>query len=748
MNTQKKLNRKWTVLAVLTLPLMAWGQDKEPAAPDDAKAETTQKAALESEVTVGLYYLDDDSYHYGKYSGLTNDGAEALVDFRIDKRPKWDSDDTLRWSLQGWRLGLDSRRIEFKFNDQGTQSLTADYREMPNNRFGDGLTPYLGVGSDTLTLPASWEIAPGSSDTGGFLTLQENLVNLQIDTKRRRLDLSYERKLGRSLNMAVDYRHETKKGVRTIGGIFGNFPDNARSVILPAPVDYNTDNIEAMFNYGTARVQFGLGVYASFFNNDKPALTWQNAFGREQGWANGVSFPGAQGRLALEPDNSYVQFKSYGSMNLTPSTRISADVAFGQMEQDEDPLLPFTVNPNLVVHTPVPFTSLDAKIDTTMINVRLTTQLQRRLNLALNYHYDDRDNKTPRAVYPFIGGDSQDQRADQVGRINLPFSYRKETGDAVATYRFAHGIRIKGGVEYADYNRDYSEVSNSDEYTWLAGIKFSGLETAAFSFDYRNSNRDVDTYIGNAPLIESFLPGVIAEDGFENHPLLRKYYLTDRDRDEFRFRADVFPLPEFNIGLSGSYFKDDYDEGFFGLNDAKIRSGTIDFGWNPMANVSLTAYYTREEYDASQSSLAFSNRIQAQDPDRIWFADTDDNVDTYNVSLAFSDIGANQGWKGFSLGFDYTYSKTASLINVTAATLTTAPLPELTSRLLAIGAWGSLDIGERSSIRLSIENGELDSTDFALDNVLPNTLSDVLTLGESAANYNIILITGSYTYRF
>jgi hypothetical protein len=59
-----------------------------------------------------------------------------------------------------------------------------------------------------------------------------------------------------------------------------------------------------------------------------------------------------------------------------------------------------------------------------------------------------------------------------------------------------------------------------------------------------------------------------------------------------------------------------------------------------------------------------------------------------------------------------------------------------------------VDIGERSSIRLSVENSELDSTDFALDNVLPNTLSDVLTLGESAANYNVILITGSYTYRF
>jgi hypothetical protein len=194
---------------------------------------------------------------------------------------------------------------------------------------------------------------------------------------------------------------------------------NPRSVILAAPVDYLTNNIEAMFNYATARAQFGAGVYASFFSNDEKALVWQNAYGYVNGWAPGVQYPDSQGQLALEPDNSYIQFKAYGAYNFSGSTRLSADASFGQMEQDDD-LFPYTINPILVVHTPVPLASLDGKVDTSMFNVRLTSQLARPLGLAINYHYDDRDNKTPRSVYPYIGGDSENQKPYEDGASTCP----------------------------------------------------------------------------------------------------------------------------------------------------------------------------------------------------------------------------------------------------------------------------------------------------------------------------------------
>jgi len=383
-----------------------------------------------------------------------------------------------------------------------------------------------------------------------------------------------------------------------------------------------------------------------------------------------------------------------------------------------------------------------------MFNLRLTSQLARRLGLRVNYHYDDRDNKTPREVYPYISADSEDQRDFEDGRINLPYSYTRQKADAVITYRFARAARLKGGVEYSDYSRDFQEVEDSDEFAWLAGVSFRGWSQGSLTFDYRNSERDVSEYTGNTPLINSHIPGTVDDDEWENHPLLRKYFLTDREREEYRFRADFFPVTEFNLGFATSYKLDDYSDGYFGLNEAKIRIWTLDAGWYPKENIALTGFYTNEKYDASQSARAFSSPNNADDPEGDWFADTDDKVDTWNIALTFTDIGADKGWDGVEFGMDYTWSKTNSTIDVTAVEDETAPLPDLLTRMQTFSLWGSFAVGANSSIRLTAESAKLKSTDWGLDDVVPDTLSDVLLLGQSAANYDLWLISGSWSYRF
>jgi MtrB/PioB family decaheme-associated outer membrane protein len=344
MNARHKSISRFLGIALLTLPLVVLGQDEDSSSPgevddpfalDGVEAASDEQPKIDNEFTIGLYYLDDDSYRYGKYTGLTDEGFYLLGDFRIEKRPEWDGDDTRRWRVQGWRLGLESRRIQFDYTQQGTQSFSAEYREIPNYRFDDGLIPYRDSGSDTVGLASGWEVAEGSSNTRGFLTLDESLTSLKMDTKRRRLKMTYDRNLGKQWNLKVDYSHETKKGGRTIGSIFGYTGGNPRAVLLAAPVDYKTDNIEAMFGYANFRTQFGFGFYGSFFNNDKTSLTWQNAYGHQSQWADGVNFPGSQGRLALEPDNSFVQFKAHAGFNFASSTRLTANVAFGEMKQND-----------------------------------------------------------------------------------------------------------------------------------------------------------------------------------------------------------------------------------------------------------------------------------------------------------------------------------------------------------------------------------------------------------------------------
>ena len=245
-------------LAFLLLPSASWGQEKakdDDKASDKKEEKSEKKSVVDNEIEVGLYYLSDDSFRFGKYSGLREEGAYALFDFRWEKRPEWNSGDAVRWRFQGWRIGLNSRRVEFDWSQQGKQRFKFDYRQIPNNKFANGMTPYMGLGGDELRMPEGWEIEPGSFNTTGFINLDEFLRPYEIKTDRKSMTLNYDLKISENWDMAFDFRHENKDGVRNTFGIIGDKMTSARSVEIPAPVNWKTDNFSLMFNYANGRLR-------------------------------------------------------------------------------------------------------------------------------------------------------------------------------------------------------------------------------------------------------------------------------------------------------------------------------------------------------------------------------------------------------------------------------------------------------------------------------------------------------------
>jgi hypothetical protein len=184
-----------------------------------------------------------------------------------------------------------------------------------------------------------------------------------------------------------------------------------------------------------------------------------------------------------------------------------------------------------------------------------------------------------------------------------------------------------------------------------------------------------------------------------------------------------------------------------------VRSFTVDAGWHPQETIALTGFYTKEQYDSSQAGRAWStaNPTSVTDPGFDWSVDTRDKVDTWNLAITFSGIGKEQGWNDFDFGLDYTYSDTRTDMNITAGQLVfggAAPVPQLQAEMQTFTLWGRVALGEQSSFRLSAESSELATSDWALDGVAPDTLANVLLLGQGAANYDLWLISGAWTYRF
>lgn len=710
---------------------------------------------FENYVDIGAGYLSEDSFKYGKYTGLTDEGIEPLFSFRLQHRPAWDGDNTTHWRMEGFRVRQDGRRLEAVVGQQGTQKLAISYRETPRFLIEDAVTPFRDVGSTFLTLPADWETTGGS--TADMPGLRDSLQSVDIETKRRRFQVAYERQLPADWTFNADYRRETKEGTRAFGAVIGTNGGNPRSAILPAPTDFVYDIVDLNIQYDGDAYQVGFGYYGSFFENERNSLTWENPFGQFSGWAPGVGFPDGLGRLALEPDNQFNQVRAFGQYRFSSTTVLTGTAAYGRMEQDEDFLF-YTVNRNLEADRPLPRESLDGEINTTLVDIRLASRPFDRFHLTTGLRLDDRENETPRDVYYVVHGDAGHQDPPGSGRINLPYSYTKKDFKLDGTYRLASRTRLTAGYSYAEEGRDFSEVNKSDEQGVKLGFSAQPTDTASIKLDVSREERDVDEYIGNLPFRISHEPGGTAGDDFENHPLLRKYYLAGRDRDKVSLRADYFPMARISLGLSSSYSRDDYDENTFGLNEARVQAHTVDMGYVPADDVTMTAFYTHERFDADmrgRSWPGFAPQL-AFDPAQNWFMSSDDEVDTVGLSVNVEDIGRRLGMKTRSngqgqldFGVDYLFSRSRSEIEVTgAANIQTAPLPDLFTRLSSVSVSGRYQATAATSLRVGVEYETYSSRNFALDGTEVDTLANVLGLGNQSPDYDVTWVTFSFNHRF
>src|SRR3990172_11774700 len=210
--------------------------------------------------------------------------------------------------------------------------------------------------------------------------------------------------------------------------------------------------------------------------------------------------------MHLPPDNQFHQVSLLGGYNLTDKTRVTADLALGKMTQDEE-FLPYTVNSGLLVQnadpaTPalaLPRSSLVGWIDTTLLNLRIASRPTPQLYWNAAYRYDDRDNKTPRDEYVYIGGDSQTQDTSATSlrrRFNEPYSYQEHQLKLDAGYQLFRRTDLTVGAERKETERTYSEREEATEDTYRVGLKSDLTETVSTGIRLSRADRHGSTYRG------------------------------------------------------------------------------------------------------------------------------------------------------------------------------------------------------------------------------------------------------------
>jgi len=736
------------IACALALPVSAFAQAVADE-PEDSP-ELKEQIEVTNLFEFGFGYVSQDSFRAGKYTGLEDKGLFALVNIDYQNRPRYDEDRTDYVRFQARDAGLRSRSIEAEYGKQGNFRIRGSFDQIPSFKDDSAQTIFNGAGSSELTLPANW--VP-SATTAGMTQLTASLRPIGLQTERKRYGIGLDKFLPGKFEFTSNYRYEEKDGLKGIGGVIGNSGGNPRAALLPEPVNYNEHQVDVGLHYTQNKFQAELRYHLSVFQNDQETLLWTNPFSAINGWAPAAGFPTGQGQMALPPDNHFNQGTFLFGYNFTDRTRLTGDVAIGSMTQN-DPFQGFTVNPVLAasITTPLPRDSLNGEIDTTVINLRLSSGLGARFNWNASLRYDDRENNTPRDQYVYIGGDSTVQATAPLSdrrRFNEPYSYEETKFRLDGGYRFDGGMRISAFGEHREIDRTFSERAETREDTVGVTLSRNLGERVEARVTGSLADRNGSHYDGAAPVLEGFVEGFIdtLPGGFENAPLLRRFQIADRERDQISGQLNINASSFLTFGLDASYSKDDYNNSELGLTESTTRSYTVDFTATPSEAWSFSGFYTYDKLTSDQAGVSFqsgANRVnQVVDPARQWLVLHGDRADTGGLNLTYKPATRLQ------FGFDVLLSKVTSDVDVsTGSALTSAPLPRNRVTDTSVALFGQYQVNDRLALKSRIHHEHYRSRDVAFDGVPANQLANVILFGSESPDFDETVVSLSAIYNF
>jgi MtrB/PioB family decaheme-associated outer membrane protein len=650
-------------------------------------------------LSFGLGYSDQSHLAFANYRGVDENGLYLSLDTELHFR----NDKGNYFNLYAENLGLENRQIKLNTGKQGKYKLRFGWNEIPKYRGFGSQTPFLGVGSDTLTLPSNWQ--PDNS-TNGFTQLENSLSRTDLKTHRKVLDAGIEINFESNWEYQLDYQNQKKQGTRPFGS--GLFFQNTS--VFPAPVDFNTDQIDMRLSYSGARGHIQFGAFGSWFKNQNNSITWQNPFSTQDSTQTL--------RSSLEPDNNFYQINLTGAFLISPKLRASGQVAIGRIKQD-DAFLPYSINPDFS-DVLLPRLSLDGQLDTSTFNLggKISARVNNKLTFTTRVKINERENKTSVDLYSPITTDL----APLGDRTNRPYSYKKKNYSLDMRYRAHRNVRINTGIKYKDTDRTLQQIENSKEDIYWGEIKIFPTDFVQIRLKVENSDRNVSDYLQ-------------AEDGGPiDHPLLRKFNQADRDREHAQIQVDINPTEKLGINFSYYYAKDNYRESPIGLQDSDDKSYTLDVNYTIADKINITAFYEKNNIDA-----LLTNAANESEP--IWTGLTSDEITTKGLGLSTQLNLKSQ------MGLNFIRSNSTGQISV-QTDLNEDPFTPLLTDLKNTTLYFEYQVNKHWGYRFNAEYEVYNSTDWAIDGIATDGLADVLLLGTQSPNYDAWIVRVQAQYQF
>jgi MtrB/PioB family decaheme-associated outer membrane protein len=625
--------------------------------PPDPRARTADGWEVSGSVEAGGSWSSGDTsdYFFRRYKDVGNGGYVRFFDLTAEQEA------TARFlETYGGQVGRTDQFYSLVFGRYNAWQVNAFFDEIPSIYSTTYRSLWNGIGSGNATLAA---LTPGGAstplDTQASLrallsTTPDSTVGLQRKTGGVRFDWN----VGENWKLFASYANQNRQGSRPFGMVFGG-GDGGGNVDIAEAIDYKTHDVLAGLQYSDPQTSFNLQLSASLFRNGIDTMSVQNPLSIATSGIAGVSPQTfTAGRFDLYPDNDYYKVKAeYGrSLPSLWNGRFAASVAWTRSTQNDSliaptlyPLTGGTINgvpATNAWNTPAALTrqTADARIDSTLANVRLVVNPTPELALTGNVRYYETDNSTAyTACNPLTGqwgrllNDGSGAAivstseylaarcnlaaaqalnvAPNAGNINIrsvPFDERQIAYSLTGDYRVGPKSNLTATFEQENREPSNRERDKTWEYRLKLGYTNRGLADAVVLLSYEYDSRRGGDYVPNpyaafnsaslGPIPTS--PGTNMANWIQTNGALRKHDLADRDQNIVKARLNWTGIPALNAGLALQYNGIRYPDSAYGRNDTNEQTSvSLSLDYQPEAAWGIYGYYTWQNATMSQAGL-------------------------------------------------------------------------------------------------------------------------------------------------
>gem|GEM_PF-2904657 len=641
-----------------------------------------------------LANLSDDAFRYAHATGI-EEGTSAFIDGQVI----YFGESAEHFNLDYSHIGLDSAALHSTYGVYSQYQLSFDYLDLPIRQYKNLVTPFTNAGDKNLDLPAGWLFFNGNNP----VAVNPSWSQLDLQRDWQQLKINWQHAIDESFDYQIKVHQVENSGIKAFSAA-----QIWNATYLPYPVKHKTQSLNAQLSYQLDDFRGTFFYQLSEFDNGIDSLTYPNPF-------DSLVSGSETAQIASEPDNKAYKVGLTLNYQLQENSWAKLTASTGRLTQDM-PFSPYSTNP--LLNTDLPQDTLGAKVDTTLLSLRVYSRLSPELSLKARYRYHDQDNQSEQRVYQPVIADSF------IGEsvTNLPYDYQSGKFSLGGDWRFLPGQLASVEFRTETRKRNFSKVEESDNEGLVGKLRLQHDSGIQLNTSISRFERDA-TQINMVDFLT-----------VEENPLMQRYNQADRDEDKIKLQFLVNSWQPVSASLTAEYLDLEYTESEIGLQENRKVQYGVEFNWQVVEDINFALYLINEQSDID---LASSQGPNVSD----WFASSNDTIDNVGLSLQLANLVDQQ----IDLSLEYNHADATSEINVNSSSANR--MPTIKSDWTTAALKVDYHYSDEWRFQIGYQLDKFDSDDFAIDNVLPGTVSNLITFGAESYNYDVDYFSISFTYQ-